>query len=161
MNLQQRAHKMAVLQRQYPTHSLALQESLQRFTVLKDSDPVRYVKLTKIQKALHFLSYNRQALLTYWNKISPYVLLIYESVASINMLFRDAHNSSDLLMARDIDNLRRYRRRILSNRLLLELEINKMSRRQINIKVSQIYDDALSFQLIADNLYKRTHNGIY
>ena len=161
INLQQRAHKMAVLQRQYPTHSLALQENLQRFTVLKDSDPVRYVKLTKIQKALHFLSYNRQALLTYWNKISPYVLLIYESVASINMLFKDAHNSSDLLMARDIDNLRRYRRRILSNRLNLELGINKMSKRQINIKINQIYDDALSFQLIADDLYKRIHNEFY
>ena len=44
---------------------------------------------------------------------------------------------------------------------ILELGINKMSKRQINIKINQIYDDALSFQLIADDLYKRIHNVFY
>ena len=152
---------MTQLQREYPTYNLGLQDYLHKFYIIKDAEPIRYVKLTKIQRVWHFFSYNRQALLTYWNKISPYVLLNYESVASINMLFKDAHNSSDLLMARDIDELRFYRRRILSNRLNLELGINKMSKRQINIKINQIYDDALSFQLITDDLYKRTHNVFY
>jgi len=158
---QSKAHKMAQLQREYPTYNLGLQDYLDKFYILKDAEPIRYVKLTKIQRVWHFFSYNREALLTHWGKIVPYVTLIYNNVLAINILFKQANVNSNLLVAKSIDKLRFYRRRILSNRLNLELGIKKMSRRQINIKINQIYDDALSFQLIADDLYKRMHNGFY
>ena len=109
----------------------------------------------------HFFSYNRVALLTHCGKILPYITLVYNNVLAINILFKQANVNSNLLLAKSIDELRFYRRRILSNRLNLELGINKMSKRQINIKINQIYDDALSFQLIADDLYKRIHNVFY
>ena len=119
------------------------------------------MKLTKIQRVWHFFSYNRVALLFHWGKILPYITLIYNNVLAINILFKQVNVNSNLLVAKSIDKLRFYRKRILSNRLNLELGIKKMSRRQINIKINQIYDDALSFQLIADDLYKRMHNGFY
>ena len=119
------------------------------------------MKLTKIQRVCHFFSYNRIALLIYWGKNVPYITLIYNNVFAINGLFKQANVNSNLLLAKSIDELRFYRRRILSNRLNLELGINKMSKRQIIIKINQIYDDALSFQPIADDLYKRIHNVFY
>ena len=158
---QSKAHKMTQLQREYPMYNLGLQDYLHKFYVLKDAEPIHYVKLTKIQRVWHFFSYNRVALLTHWGKIVPYITLVYNNVLAINILFKQANVNSNLLVAKSIDKLRFYRRRILSNRLNLELGIKKMSRRQINIKINQIYDDALSFQLIADDLYKRIHNGFY
>lgn len=152
---------MAQLQREYPTYNLGLQDYLDKFYILKDAEPIRYVKLTKIQRVWHFFSYNRGALLTHWGKIVPYISLIYNNVFAINSLFKQANVNSNLLLAKSFDELRFYRRRILSNRLNLELGINKMSKRQINIKINQIYDDALSFQPIADDLYKRIHNVFY
>lgn len=119
------------------------------------------MKLTKIQRVWHFFSYNRVALLSHWGKILPYITLIYNNVLAINTLFKQADINSNLLVAKSIDKLRFYRRRILSNRLNLELGIKKMSKRQINSRINQIYDDALSFQLIADDLYKRIHNEFY
>ena len=158
---QSKAHKMTQLQREYPTYNLGLQDYLHKFYILKDAEPIRYVKFTKIQRVWHFFSYNRVALLFHWGKILPYITLIYNNVFAINSLFKQANVNSNLLLAKSIDELRFYRRRILSNRLNLELGINKMSKRQINIKINQIYDDALSFQLIADDLYKRIHNVFY
>ena len=161
MTSQSKAQIMARLQGEYPTYNMGLQNYLHKFYLLKDTEPIRYVKLTKIQRVCHFFSYNRIALLIYWGKILPYITLIYNNVFAINDLFKQANVSSNLLIAKSIDKLRFYRRRILSNRLNLELGINKMSKRQINIKINQIYDDALSFQLIADDLYKRIHNVFY
>ena len=161
MTAQSKAHKMTQLQGEYPTYNVGLQNYLHKFYLLKDTEPIRYVKLTKIQRVCHFFSYNRIALLIYWGKIVPYITLIYNNVFAINDLFKQANVNSTLLLAKSIDELRFYRRRILSNRLNLELGINKMSKRQINIKINQIYDDALSFQLIADDLYKRIHNVFY
>ena len=131
---QSKAHKMAQLQREYPTYNLGLQDYLHKFYILKDAEPIRYVKLTKIQRVWHFFSYNREALLTHWGKIVPYITLIYNNILAINILFKQANVNSNLLLAKSIDELRFYRRRILSNRLNLELGINKMSKRQINIK---------------------------
>ena len=142
-------------------YNLGLQDYLHKFYILKNARPIRYVKLTKIQRVWYFFSYNRVALLSHWGKILPYITLIYNNVLAINILFKQANVNSNLLVAKSIDKLRFYRRRILSNRLNLEIGIKKMSRRQINIKINQIYDDALSFQLIADDLYKRMHNGFY
>lgn len=161
MASQSKAQIMARLQGEYPTYNVGLQNYLHKFYLLKDTEPIRYVKLTKIQRVCHFFSYNRIALLIYWGKILPYIALIYNNVFAINSLFKQANVNSNLLLAKSIDELRFYRRRILSNRLNLELGINKMSKRQINIKINQIYDDALSFQLIADDLYKRIHNVFY
>ena len=161
MTSQSKAQIMARLQGEYPTYNMGLQNYLHKFYLLKDTEPIRYVKLTKIQRVCHFFSYNRIALLIYWGKILPYIALIYNNVFAINSLFKQANVNSNLLLAKSIDELRFYRRRILSNRLNLELGINKMSKRQINIKINQIYDDALSFQLIADDLYKRIHNVFY
>ena len=161
MTSQSKAQIMARLQGEYPTYNMGLQNYLHKFYLLKDTEPIRYVKLTKIQRVCHFFSYNRIALLIYWGKILPYITLIYNNVFAINSLFKQANVNSNLLLAKSIDELRFYRRRILSNRLNLELGINKMSKRQINIKINQIYDDALSFQLIADDLYKRIHNVFY
>lgn len=161
MTSQSKAQIMARLQGEYPTYNMGLQNYLHKFYLLKDTEPIRYVKLTKIQRVCHFFSYNRIALLIYWGKILPYIILIYNNVFAINSLFKQANVNSNLLLAKSIDELRFYRRRILSNRLNLELGINKMSKRQINIKINQIYDDALSFQLIADDLYKRIHNVFY
>ena len=158
---QSKAHKMTQLQREYPMYNLGLQDYLHKFYILKNAGPIRYVKLTKIQRVWHFFSYNRVALLFQWGKILPYITLIYNNVLAINTLFKQANINSNLLVAKSIDKLRFYRKRILSNCLNLELGIKKMSRRQINIKINQIYDDALSFQLIADDLYKRMHNGFY
>ena len=158
---QSKAHKMTQLQREYPMYNLGLQDYLHKFYIIKDAEPIRYVKLTKIQRVWHFFSYNRVALLFHWGKIVPYITLIYNNVLAINILFKQANVNSNLLLAKSIDELRFYRRRILSNRLNLELGINKMSKRQINIKINQIYDDALSFQPIADDLYKRIHNVFY
>ena len=110
------------------------------------------MKLTKIQRVWHFFSYNRVALLFHWGKILPYITLIYNNVLAINTLFKQANINSNLLVAKSIDKLRFYRRRILSNRLNLEIGIKKMSKRQINSRINQIYDDALFFQLIADDL---------
>ena len=161
MTSQSKAQIMARLQGEYPTYNMGLQNYLHKFYLLKDTEPIRYVKLTKIQRVCYFFSYNRIALLIYWGKILPYIVLIYNNVFAINSLFKQANVNSNLLLAKSIDELRFYRRRILSNRLNLELGINKMSKRQINIKINQIYDDALSFQLIADDLYKRIHNVFY
>mgnify|MGYP001191811587 FL=1 len=161
MTSQSKAQIMARLQGEYPTYNMGLQNYLHKFYLLKDTEPIRYVKLTKIQRVCYFFSYNRIALLIYWGKILPYITLIYNNVFAINGLFKQANVNSNLLLAKSIDELRFYRRRILSNRLNLELGINKMSKRQINIKINQIYDDALSFQLIADDLYKRIHNVFY
>ena len=119
------------------------------------------MKLTKIQRVWYFFSYNRVALLSHWGKILPYITLIYNNVLAINTLFKQANINSNLLVAKSIDKLRFYRRRILSNRLNLEIGIKKMSKRQINSRINQIYDDALFFQLIADDLYKRIHNEFY
>ena len=158
---QSKAHKMTQLQREYPAYNLGLQDYLHKFYILKNAGPIRYVKLTKIQRVWYFFSYNRVALLSHWGKILPYITLIYNNVLAINTLFKQANINSNLLVAESIDKLRFYRRRILSNRLNLEIGIKKMSKRQINIKINQIYDDALSFQLIADDLYKRIHNEFY
>ena len=158
---QSKAHKMTQLQSEYPTYNLGLQDYLHKFYILKNAGPIRYVKLTKIQRVWYFFSYNRVALLSHWGKILPYITLIYNNVLAINTLFKQANINSNLLVAKSIDKLRFYRRRILSNRLNLELGIKKMSKRQINSRINQIYDDALSFQLIADDLYKRIHNGFY
>ncbi len=119
------------------------------------------MKLTKIQRVWYFFSYNRVALLSHWGKILPYITLIYNNVLAINILFKQANVNSNLLVAKSIDKLRFYRRRILSNRLNLEIGIKKMSKRQIISRINQIYDDALFFQLIADDLYKGIHNEFY
>ena len=158
---QSKAHKMTQLQREYPAYNLGLQDYLHKFYILKNAGPIRYVKLTKIQRVWYFFSYNRVALLSHWGKILPYITLIYNNVLAINTLFKQANINSNLLVAKSIDKLRFYRRRILSNRLNLEIGIKKMSKRQINSRINQIYDDALFFQLIADDLYKRMHNGFY
>ncbi len=158
---QSKAHKMTQLQREYPAYNLGLQDYLHKFYILKNAGPIRYVKLTKIQRVWYFFSYNRVALLSHWGKILPYITLIYNNVLAINTLFKQANINSNLLAAKSIDKLRFYRRRILSNRLNLEIGIKKMSKRQINSRINQIYDDALFFQLIADDLYKRIHNGFY
>ena len=158
---QSKAHKMTQLQREYPTYNLGLQDYLHKLYILKNAGPIRYVKLTKIQRVWYFFSYNRVALLSHWGKILPYITLIYNNVLAINTLFKQANINSNLLVAKSIDKLRFYRRRILSNRLNLEIGIKKMSKRQINSRINQIYDDALFFQLIADDLYKRIHNEFY
>ena len=158
---QSKAHKMTQLQREYPAYNLGLQDYLHKFYILKNAGPIRYVKLTKIQRVWYFFSYNRVALLSHWGKILPYITLIYNNVLAINTLFKQANINSNLLVAKSIDKLRFYRRRILSNRLNLEIGIKKMSKRQIISRINQIYDDALSFQLIADDLYKGIHNEFY
>jgi len=65
MTSQSKAQIMTRLQGEYPTYNMGLQNYLHKFYLLKDTEPIRYVKLTKIQRVCHFFSYNRIALLIY------------------------------------------------------------------------------------------------
>ena len=95
MTSQSKAQIMARLQGEYPTYNLGLQDYLHKFYILKNAGPIRYVKLTKIQRVWYFFSYNRVALLFHWGKILPYITLIYNSVLAINTLFKQANINSN------------------------------------------------------------------